>query len=904
MAEISLSAYQEELESLLTQNRFDEVIAHARHILKTFPKNLRAYRQLGDALVATSRWAEATGVLRRTLGAQPQDFQAHSQLAQSYRQLEQSDKAIWHAERALDQQPSDQDTISLIRQLYREHRNQEIDRLQLTAGALAQQHIRGNLLTEALDTLATALKRSPDRIDLQLLQARALWLDGQRMDAAEAALDILERLPYAIDANRIMTELWLAEQRPSDAQIYLKRIEDLDPDLAHQLAAGEPPPESMLMIDELDYSSISPREGAIVNPEWLDNLGETRVEDAEEEEEGAGGLGALFGIDDGESTPEEEDVTADLEDLLSDEQIDRLFSELVIGEPVAAVSDVKPNEDKVEQLLTSMEEKGFIEASASAADDGDGLQLADDHEDLGDIAAQLSAEDDADEEIAADDLSDEMDSELASLLERLDSADENGDWMAEIQQGSLDQGDGDESLKYLNDFDREWVQAGEDEEAGGAPWLSAAMRETMDQDEDEDFSLFGDDEQLQNLLNRASDTEPIHLSDIEDWLNEETDEAAEGAGERYLDIEDELLHSPPAGSWLDSDEETGGSSILSTAEDDDPNQRNANLIDSWQSELGDDDDDDPYVDWLSDDPNELGIVSAQADEELSATAAPADEGSSAVERARAWGLDDADQLADFVEEDGGGAAGSPDWLNAMVPGLDRENDASTDDVDEYARPMSAPGKEFAWVSDIVEEETGEMKAVDPDAAADTPYFRFSNPPAWLTIMQERANGGGDGSVLTGVTALSLDENIQALNLDDLTFDDYFNFDTPTDKLDVINLDEDTQKLNFVGLDWDDYFDLESPTEKTIAITIDEDPGNVDFDELGIDDENFDFENSTGEVLDAGGDFNFDDVGLGAADSEQPDPDADAPPTWLKYDGLGDDDLDADDPNRRSGQTTL
>ena len=244
MAEISLSAYQEELESLLTQNRFDEVIAHARHILKTFPKNLRAYRQLGDALVATSRWAEATGVLRRTLGAQPQDFQTHSQLAQSYRQLEQSDKAIWHAERALDQQPSDQQTISLIRQLYREHRNQEIDRLQLTAGALAQQHIRGNLLTEALDTLATALERSPDRIDLQLLRARALWLDGQRMDAAEAALDILERLPYAIDANRIMTELWLAEQRPSDAQIYLKRIEDLDPDLAHQLAAGEPAPES------------------------------------------------------------------------------------------------------------------------------------------------------------------------------------------------------------------------------------------------------------------------------------------------------------------------------------------------------------------------------------------------------------------------------------------------------------------------------------------------------------------------------------------------------------------------------------------------------------------------------------------------------------------------------------
>ena len=51
-----------------------------------------------------------------------------------------------------------------------------------------------------------------------------------------------------------------------------------------------------------------------------------------------------------------------------------------------------------------------------------------------------------------------------------------------------------------------------------------------------------------------------------------------------------------------------------------PNRRNADLIDSWQSELGvDDADDDPYVDWLSDDPNELnddelGIFSATADE--------------------------------------------------------------------------------------------------------------------------------------------------------------------------------------------------------------------------------------------------------------------------------------------------
>ena len=479
MAEISLSAYQNELESLLGENRYDEVIAHARHILKSQPKNLRAYQQLGDALVASGRWEEASSVLRRSLGARPQDFHSHSQLARAFQNQAEYDRAIWHAERALDQKPGDQETIGLVRELYRVHRNEEIDRLQLTAAALAQQHIRGNLLTEALDTLATALESSPERIDLQLLRARALWLDGQRMDAAETALDILDRLPYAIDANRIMTELWLAEQRPSDAQLYLKRIEDLDPYLAHQMATGEEASESLLMLERLDYSAIAPREREIVNPEWLDSLGESRDEAAGSDEAG-GGLGALLGIDESEQAPVEA-VTDGLADLLSDEQVEELFSELVIGEPVAAVSEARPADDEAEALFSSMEEQGFIERASPVADAGEEPQRFDDDAEVLEFVAQASAEDDDAERAETDDRRAELDGDLADLLERLDSSEEDGDWMADIQGGSLALEAEDESLEYIDDFEREWVKAGQDEDAGGAPWLSAAMREALDQ---------------------------------------------------------------------------------------------------------------------------------------------------------------------------------------------------------------------------------------------------------------------------------------------------------------------------------------------------------------------------------------------------------------------------------------
>ena len=121
---------------------------------------------------------------------------------------------------------------------------------------------------------------------------------------------------------------------------------------------------------------------------------------------------------------------------------------------------------------------------------------------------------------------------------------------------------------------------------------------------------------------------------------------------------------------------------------------------------------------------------------MQAVTLPQSDGGSA-EQARAWGLDDAEQLADFVEEGGAGRDGSPDWMNAVVPGLDRENDASSDDPNEYARPTAARGKEFGWVSDLVEEETGQMKAVDPAGSSETPYFRFSKQPAWLLSMKSR-----------------------------------------------------------------------------------------------------------------------------------------------------------------------
>jgi hypothetical protein len=109
------------------------------------------------------------------------------------------------------------------------------------------------------------------------------------------------------------------------------------------------------------------------------------------------------------------------------------------------------------------------------------------------------------------------------------------------------------------------------------------------------------------------------------------------------------------------------------------------------------------------------------------------EGDAASAETPAWlnALDEMDEAA-FADASQGAetvvptpAENAPDWLNAMVPGLDVDYTASEETA---AEPMPAPseidvsGREFAWLSEVVAAETVE---------ADRPRYVFSRPPAWM-----------------------------------------------------------------------------------------------------------------------------------------------------------------------------
>lgn len=272
MSEISLRDYLARLDQLAQAGSADEVLWHARHILQYYPKNVDAYRFIGRALVALGRWDEANATLRRVLSVLPNDKATHLLLSTAYERQKRSNEAIWHLERAFEQDPNDAYLIDELKRMYAEHRHIANPRIQFTTAAVARQNIRSRDFDRAIEALRAALKRTPQRGDLRLLLAEALWQRGSTIDAAETALDVLQMYPDSLEANKMLAILWLSEQRPSDARRHLNRVEAVDPYLALELVQGLPADGSSFVLPELDYQRRVQAEMVAEQPDWLQNI--------------------------------------------------------------------------------------------------------------------------------------------------------------------------------------------------------------------------------------------------------------------------------------------------------------------------------------------------------------------------------------------------------------------------------------------------------------------------------------------------------------------------------------------------------------------------------------------------------------------------------------------------------
>ncbi|UYN89268.1 MAG: tetratricopeptide repeat protein [Anaerolineales bacterium] len=257
MAATNLRDYLQAIEHLIDSNQVEDALAHCRHVLKTFPKNIDTYRLMGKAYLESKRHSEASDLFQRVLSSIPDDFVAHIGMSIIREDEGHLDAAIWHMERAFESQPSNKAVQGEVRRLFGMREGYEPPKVRLTRGALARMYSHGDLYSQAIGELRNALAEDAQRPDLQTLLAEMYFKNNQHAEASEMCNQIIQKLPYCLYANRVMVDILRNAQRDVEANPYWERVEELDP-YAAQVSTlkdvAQVPAESV-MLEALELDS-------------------------------------------------------------------------------------------------------------------------------------------------------------------------------------------------------------------------------------------------------------------------------------------------------------------------------------------------------------------------------------------------------------------------------------------------------------------------------------------------------------------------------------------------------------------------------------------------------------------------------------------------------------------------
>ena len=290
MPEVTLRAYAKQIDELIERERLEEAIAHCRHILHGYPKHLETYRHLGKAYLEAKRYGDAADIFQRVLSAAPDDFVSHIGMAIVREDEGNLDAAIWHMERAFETNPANPAIQQEMKRLIGKRDGLEPHKVRLTRGALARMYAHGELYTQAVAELRSALQEDPERPDLQVLLADIYWQTEQHSEATSLSNRILEKLPYCLIANRILAAGLQAGDRVEEAAVFHRRIAGLDPYAAFVESAMADPASvepSAVVLEKLEWQA-GEAQPASRQPGWAATLGYEMQEERRRSEQGEG----------------------------------------------------------------------------------------------------------------------------------------------------------------------------------------------------------------------------------------------------------------------------------------------------------------------------------------------------------------------------------------------------------------------------------------------------------------------------------------------------------------------------------------------------------------------------------------------------------------------------------------
>jgi tetratricopeptide (TPR) repeat protein len=255
MARKTLREYLNEIDRLIDNGQVGSAIAHCQHILKSFPKNLATYRMLGRAFIESAKYGEAEDIFLRLLSSLPDDFTAHLGLSLIREHEGKLEAAAWHMERAAEIKPASRAMQEEVLHLWEKQSLPSAQHtFSLSRVALARMYLLGSCYPQAIAEFQAAGGEAPERYDILVLLAQAYEQAGQGEQAAQVSRSALQKLPFSLQANRILFEEAIRSAEPSLASPYRQRLQELDPYWAFVTAASLDPtivPDFTVSLEEL-----------------------------------------------------------------------------------------------------------------------------------------------------------------------------------------------------------------------------------------------------------------------------------------------------------------------------------------------------------------------------------------------------------------------------------------------------------------------------------------------------------------------------------------------------------------------------------------------------------------------------------------------------------------------------
>ena len=206
----------------------DQALELAEHVIARYPRHAPA--RLIRALTAEVRgeFDRALEDLRFVSSAEPLNAQAAAALARIFKQRDDDARAQDEARRVVELVPDVSDNESLEAAL--DILGVDADALPITPGVFARIHLRSGWPGTAERYARRALDDEPDRIDIRLTLAEALWQLNRLSLCQEQCTIIFDRANDCVRAAVMLAHVLAERGRMAEGQDLLGRAGEIDPE--------------------------------------------------------------------------------------------------------------------------------------------------------------------------------------------------------------------------------------------------------------------------------------------------------------------------------------------------------------------------------------------------------------------------------------------------------------------------------------------------------------------------------------------------------------------------------------------------------------------------------------------------------------------------------------------------